>query len=78
MLKLSERFIRYTKIDTQSNEESTTCPSTNKQFNLAKVLKDEFEDMGINKTESMRMDIFMLPYRQMLIFRCLRWVLLPT
>ncbi len=51
MIKISERFIRYAKIDTQSNEESTTCPSTNKQFNLAKVLKEELEEMGINKTE---------------------------
>jgi len=51
MLKISKRFIRYTKIDTQSNEDSTTCPSTNKQFILAKVLKDELEEMGINKTE---------------------------
>lgn len=51
MEKISERFIRYAKIDTQSNEESTTCPSTNKQFNLAKVLKDELEQMGVTKTE---------------------------
>lgn len=51
MEKISERFIRYAKIDTQSKEDSTTCPSTNKQFNLAKVLKDELEQMGVNKTE---------------------------
>ncbi len=51
MSKIAEQFIRYAKIDTQSNEDSTTCPSTNKQFNLAKVLKDELEIMGINKTE---------------------------
>lgn len=51
MEKITERFIRYAKIDTQSNEKSTTCPSTNKQFNLAKLLKDELEQMGINKTE---------------------------
>ncbi len=51
MSKISEQFIRYAKIDTQSNEESTTCPTTNKQFNLAKVLKDELEEMGVNKTE---------------------------
>ncbi|MDA3892485.1 MAG: peptidase T [Salinivirgaceae bacterium] len=51
MSKISEQFIRYAKIDTQSNDESTTCPSTNKQFNLAKVLKDELEQMGVNKTE---------------------------
>jgi tripeptide aminopeptidase len=51
MTKITERFIRYAKIDTESDEKSTTCPSTNKQFNLAKVLKDELEDMGVNKTE---------------------------
>jgi len=51
MSRISDRFIRYAKIDTQSNEASTTCPSTNKQFNLAKELKDELEEMGINKTQ---------------------------
>lgn len=51
MNKLAERFIRYAKIDTQSDEKSTTCPSTNKQFNLAKVLKDELEQMDYIKTE---------------------------
>jgi tripeptide aminopeptidase len=51
MLEISKRFIRYAKIDTQSDNNSTTCPSTNKQFNLAKVLKEELEEMGINKTE---------------------------
>jgi len=51
MTGITERFIRYAKIDTESDEKSTTCPSTNKQFNLAKVLKDELEDMGVNKTE---------------------------
>jgi len=51
MDKIAERFIRYAKIDTQSNDKSTTCPSTNKQYNLAKVLKDELEKMGVNKTE---------------------------
>lgn len=51
MNQLAERFIRYAKIDTQSDEKSTTCPSTNKQFNLAKVLKDELEQMDFIKTE---------------------------
>ncbi len=51
MNQLAERFIRYAKIDTQSDEQSTTCPSTNKQFNLAKVLKDELERMDFVKTE---------------------------
>jgi len=51
MEKIAERFIRYAKIDTQSNEDSTTCPSTNKQYNLAKILREELEQMGINKSE---------------------------
>jgi len=51
MSKIAEQFIRYAKIDTQSNDQSKTCPSTNKQYNLAKVLKDELEELGINKTE---------------------------
>jgi tripeptide aminopeptidase len=51
MEKVAERFIRYARIDTQSSEKSTTCPSTNKQFNLAKVLKDELAEMGVTKTE---------------------------
>lgn len=51
MKQLTERFIKYTKVDTQSDEKSTTCPSTNKQFNLAKMLKEELEQMDFIKTE---------------------------
>lgn len=42
-----ERFLRYVKIDTQSNEESETTPSTEKQFNLAKMLVDELHSLGV-------------------------------
>lgn len=51
MKQLTERFIKYVKIDTQSDDKSTTCPSTNKQFNLAKMLKEELEQMDFIKTE---------------------------
>lgn len=51
MKRLTERFLQYVKIDTQSDENSTTCPSTNKQFNLAKYLKEELEQMDYVKTE---------------------------
>ncbi len=51
MNKLTERFLRYVKIDTQSNPDSTTCPSTNKQFNLAIALKEELGNMGITRVE---------------------------
>ena len=32
--KLIERLVRYAKIDTQSNAESTTTPSTQEQFEV--------------------------------------------
>ena len=42
-----ERLIRYCRIDTQSDPDSQTSPSTKKQFDLAKVLLKELQDMGI-------------------------------
>ncbi len=45
---VTERFIRYAKIDTQSDPTSPTCPSTEKQKNLGKVLVEELKAMGIN------------------------------
>ncbi len=51
MKKIAERFIRYARIDTQSDETSTTCPSTSKQFILIKSLADELIDMGLTKVD---------------------------
>jgi tripeptide aminopeptidase len=45
--KVLERFLRYIKIDTQSDENSETTPSTEKQFTLAKMLKQEMEHLGL-------------------------------
>ena len=45
--KVYDRFIRYTKIDTQSDPKSDTCPSTKKQFHLAKELVKELNGMGL-------------------------------
>ena len=42
-----ERFIRYAEIDTQSDPYSGTTPSTMKQFDLARMLVKELQDMGI-------------------------------
>ena len=42
-----ERFLRYVKIDTQSDPSSSTVPSTEKQKNLGKVLVEELTAMGI-------------------------------
>ena len=38
-----ERFLRYVRIDTQSEEGHDTTPSTSKQFDLARLLVSELE-----------------------------------
>ncbi len=48
MEKLLESFLRYVKIDTQSDESSKSYPSTEKQFNLAKLLVEELKELGID------------------------------
>lgn len=48
---VTERFIRYAKIDTQSDPNSETCPSTMKQKNLGKLLVEELFAIGIKDAE---------------------------
>ena len=43
-----ERFLRYVGFDTQSDESSEACPSTQKQKLLGKVLAEDMEKMGID------------------------------
>lgn len=45
--ELLKRFLKYISIDTQSDENSETYPSTDKQFDLAKVLEKELIDLGL-------------------------------
>ena len=45
--KVIERLVRYAKIDTQSDYNSDTTPSTAKQFDLLNVLKDELAEIGL-------------------------------
>lgn len=45
--KVTDRFLRYIGIDTQSDDNSETTPSTEKQFNLAKVLVEELKQLGL-------------------------------
>lgn len=45
---VAERFMRYVQIDTQSDPESTSQPSTQKQLDLARVLVKELQDLGIS------------------------------
>ncbi len=46
MEKVEERFIRYAKIDTQSDPENEQCPSTKKQWKLAKLLAEELKNLS--------------------------------
>ncbi len=46
-MKVQDRFIHYTRFDTQSAEESTSVPSTQKQWDLARYLKEEMEREGL-------------------------------
>ena len=50
-MEIAERFINYTKFDTQSAEDSTTVPSTPKQLIFAKYLKEELEKEGLKDVE---------------------------
>ena len=47
MNKNIERFIRYAKIDTQADENSSTVPSTAKQKNLSTLLVKELKELGL-------------------------------
>ena len=48
---LIDRFLRYTAIDTQSDPHSPTCPSTEKQKDLGRVLVGELTALGIHDAE---------------------------
>jgi tripeptide aminopeptidase len=56
---LISRFFRYVKIDTQSNQESSFSPSTEKQKNLGRILVQELKSLGIENAE---MDKFCVVY----------------
>ena len=47
MEKIVDRFLRYVAVDTQSDENSESQPSTAKQLNLLRMLKDELTAMGV-------------------------------
>ena len=47
MTDVLERFLRYVKIDTQSDPKSETYPSTMKQFDLARILEAELRELGL-------------------------------
>ena len=50
-MDITERFLNYTKFDTQSAEDSQTVPSTSKQLIFAEYLKKELEHEGLDDVE---------------------------
>ncbi len=44
----AERFLRYVRIDTQSDEDSESYPSTEKQLDLLRLLADELNELGVD------------------------------
>ncbi|MEO8168993.1 MAG: peptidase T, partial [bacterium] len=46
-----DKFIRYAKIDTQSDENSTTYPTTKKQFDLLNLLVKELKELGLKDVD---------------------------
>jgi tripeptide aminopeptidase len=46
-----ERFLRYVQVDTQSDEDSDTYPSTAKQLDLGKMLVEELREIGVEDVE---------------------------
>ena len=50
MEKILDRFLRYVAVDTQSDEDSASQPSTAKQLDLLRMLKDELLALGVEAT----------------------------
>lgn len=48
---LVDRFIKYAKINTRSDESSTTIPSTQSQVEFAKILMDDLKEIGLSDIE---------------------------
>lgn len=47
--EMIKRFTTYVQIDTQSNEDSETCPSTKGQLELGKLLVEELKEIGMQE-----------------------------
>jgi len=56
---VTDRFLRYVKIDTQSAEDQNTVPSTKKQFDLANLLAKELKEIG---AQNVRVSEFAIVY----------------
>ena len=50
-MKCYERFLKYVSFESTSNEESSTCPSTNTQLVLAHEIAKDMKEIGISDVE---------------------------
>ena len=82
---LIERFIRYVKIDTQSDDTVTDrFPSTEKQLTLSRLLVEELKELGLTDVNIDEYGYVMatLPSNTEKIFQLsvfwLMWIQLPT
>lgn len=48
MSSVLERFLRYVRIDTQSDETSSSSPSTEKQLDLCRLLVEECRELNLD------------------------------
>lgn len=48
---ITNRFIQYVTIDTESDPNNPAFPSSEKQWNLAKVLVEELKQIGMKEVE---------------------------
>ncbi len=60
MKSLLERFIRYVKINTRSDESSTTIPSTYRQVEFQKMLEKELVDLGFDEVKYYEKNSFLI------------------
>lgn len=49
MQTLIDRFLKYVQINTESDPKSESCPSTKRQWDLARILKEELEGLGLKE-----------------------------
>ena len=45
-MAITERFLRYVRVDTQSDEYSESSPTTEKQLHLSRLLAEELRAVG--------------------------------
>ena len=50
--KIIDRFIRYVKVDSQSDPEGTETPSTQKQWDIVHLLVEELKEIGLSEVEA--------------------------